>query len=324
MAERRVASSVSRGLARADGSGVSVVITCYNQARFLADAVESVLGQTLRADEILVVDDGSTDDAHGVAARYRDVRFVRQQNQGLSCARNAGLRATRSRYVVFLDADDRLLSGALEAGVSCIASHAECAFVSGHYRMIDADGNPLRSESRACVVRDHYRELLQDNYIGMHAAVLYRREVLEQAGGFDRSLRACEDYELYLRIARTWPVRCHDRVVAEYRWHGANMSLRSRLMLRTALRSLRAQWQYVRGDPELRAAYWSGIHFWQRHWGDPLLTETFAGLREPKRWRSAALGLWTLLRHYPRGLWGRVADKVSGAGAHRRRRAFHP
>jgi GT2 family glycosyltransferase len=323
MVERGVAPCIERGLTRADWPGVSVVITCYNQARFLADAIESVLGQTLRADEIVVVDDGSTDDVRGVAARYPDLLNVRQRNEGLSSARNAGLRATRHRYVAFLDADDRLLSGALEAGVSCIEAHPECAFVSGHYRMIDAEGNPLRSESRACVVKDHYLELLQDNYIGMHAAVLYRRAVLEHVGGFDRTLPACEDYELYLRIARSWPVQCHDRVVAEYRWHGANMSRRSRLMLCTALRSLRAQWRHVRGNPALRAAYWSGVRFWQRHWGDPLFTETIASLREPKRWGSAALGLWTLLRHYPRGLWGRLFDKVSGAVGYRRRRAFH-
>ncbi len=323
MAERGVDSSTAGPLAPAKGLGVSVVITCYNQARFLADAIESVLGQTLRADEIVVVDDGSTDDARSIAARYADVLYVRQQNEGLSSARNAGLRATRRRYVAFLDADDRLLSGALEAGVSRIEAHPECAFVSGHYRMIDADGKPLLSESRACVLKDHYLELLQDNYIGMHAAVLYRREVLEQVGGFDRALSACEDYELYLRIARSWPVLCYDEVVAEYRWHGANMSQRKRLMLHTALRSLRAQWRHVRGNPALRAAYRSGILFWQRHWGDPLLTETLAGLREPKRWGSTALGFWTLLRHYPRGLWSRLYEKVSGAAGHRRRRAFH-
>ena len=177
---------------------VSVIIPCHNQARFLAEAIESVLGQIFRPGEIVVVDDGSTDDTSAVAAQYPDVLCVRQRKRGSSSARNAGLEATRHRYVAFLDADDRLLPGALVAGVSCIEAHPEFAFVSGHYRMISADGSPLHFQPCACAAKDHYLELLRGNYIGMHAAVLYRREFLKRVGGFDPALRHCEDYDLYL------------------------------------------------------------------------------------------------------------------------------
>ena len=324
MAERGLASSRDPRDAGAEAPGVSVVITTWNQARFLSDAIESVLGQTVPADEIVVIDDGSTDDARGVALRYAAVRYVRQENLGLSRARNAGLQAARGRFVIFLDADDRLLPEALEAGIACMEAHPECAFVSGHYRMIDGEGRPIPSGSRSCVAADHYLELLRDNYIGMHATVLYRREVLEQVGGFDPAFRACEDYELYLRIARTRPVRCHEKLVAEYRWHGGNMSRRRRLMLRTALRCLRSQRRFLRGNPARLAAYSSGVRFWQGHWGDPLLTETLADLREPRRWGDAMLGLCTLARHYPRGLWNRMIEKIVAAAAFRRRRAPQP
>src|SRR5262249_33255039 len=96
---------------------VSVVIPCYNQARFLGQAIESVKAQTHPFVEIVVVDDGSTDDTVAVASRYRSVRCVTQHNQGQGAARNKGLTYVSGGYVVFLDSDDRLLPPALETGL---------------------------------------------------------------------------------------------------------------------------------------------------------------------------------------------------------------
>ena len=298
---------------------VSVVIICYNHGRYLAEAIESVLAQTIGDVEVIVVDDGSIDDTPAVAARYPSIRYLRQRNQGMSAARNAGLRASRGRYVSFLDADDRLLPEALAAGAACLGEHPECAFVSGHYRMITADGEPIPTDPPPDVREGHYRVLLERNYIGMHATVLFRKEALESVSGFDRSMRACDDYEIYLRIAREKPVYCHDRTVAEYRWHGANTSLNWRLMLRSTLRPLRAQWRHAKGNVELEAAYRRGLLHWERRYGRPLLAETLAGLRNPKKWISAGLGLGTLLRHYPRAIWDHLVDRIVRAGRHRGR-----
>src|ERR671911_2120937 len=112
---------------------VSVVIPCYNQAHFLGEAIESVLAQSYPRFEIIVVDDGSTDDTSKVAARYPGVRYVYQNNQGVSAARNSGLARSEGEYVVFLDADDRLLPEALETGLKCLEARPECAFVSGYF-----------------------------------------------------------------------------------------------------------------------------------------------------------------------------------------------
>ena len=98
---------------------VTVVIPCYNQAHFLGEAIESVLSQSYRNFELIVVDDGSTDETSEVASRYERVRLFQQENQGLAGARNRGLGEAKGEYVVFLDADDRLLAGALEAGLRC-------------------------------------------------------------------------------------------------------------------------------------------------------------------------------------------------------------
>jgi glycosyltransferase involved in cell wall biosynthesis len=293
----------------------SVVIICFNHGRFLAEAIESALAQTLRDVEVVVVDDGSTDDTPAVAGRFASVRYVRQENQGMAAARNAGIAASRGRYVAFLDADDRLLPEALSSGTECFRQHPESAFVSGHYLKIDAEGRPIPTEPRPCVRSDHYRVLLRENYIGMHATVLFRRDALERVGGFDRRLRACDDYDIYLRIARTQPAYCHDRTVAEYRWHGGNTSLNWRLMLRSTVGPLRAQRRYVRGNPALETEYRTGRRAWQRRYGDPLLAETLGDLRKPRRWPGAVASLATLVRYYPEGLADRLRARLSRAAA---------
>jgi glycosyltransferase involved in cell wall biosynthesis len=128
---------------------VSVIITSYNQAHFLNDAIESVLTQTYSRFEIVVVDDGSTDNAAEVVARYPGVRYMRQDNQGLSAARNTGLRESNGAYLTFLDADDRYLPSALETGVNCLREHPKCGFVSGHHSLISSNGSLMpRREPR--------------------------------------------------------------------------------------------------------------------------------------------------------------------------------
>jgi hypothetical protein len=293
----------------------SVVIICYNHGRYLPEAIESVLAQSLENVEVLVVDDGSTDDTAEVASRYPTVRSIRQRNQGMAAARNTGLRACRGRYVCFLDADDRLLPDALRMGAESLEKHVECAFVSGHHRLIDAEGRPMPTEVRPCVREEHYRTLLERNYIGMHATVLFRREALERVSGFDPSLRACDDYDSYLRIASRMAVHCHDGLVAEYRQHESNTSLNWGLMLQSTVRPLRAQRRNVRGSRELEAALRRGVRHWQRLYGRPLLIETLAALRHPRRWSAALRGVGTLLRYDARDLWEYFAGKLTRAGA---------
>src|SRR4051794_20689664 len=117
----------SPGEALPAASGVSVVITCFNQARFLAEAIESV--QRQRPRETVVVDDGSTDDTAAVVAHYPQVRYLRQRNQGVVAARNRGLRECGGDYVVFLDGDDVLLEGAIEAGARLLDGAPGLGFV---------------------------------------------------------------------------------------------------------------------------------------------------------------------------------------------------
>src|SRR5262249_36210792 len=152
---------------------VSVVIPCYNQAKFLGQAIESVLAQTHSSVEIVVVDDGSTDDTVAVAARHRSVRCVRQRTHGPSAAPNEGLKHVSGHYVVFLDSDDRLLPHALDTGLRSFAAHPHVALVAGRCICIDADGVQHRTPHRPVVERDHYLGLLLTNYIWTPGTVMF-------------------------------------------------------------------------------------------------------------------------------------------------------
>ena len=302
---------------RAGAALVSVVIPCYNQAHFLSEAIESVLAQSYPHFEIVVVDDGSTDDTPKVAARYPAVRCIRQDNRGLSAARNAGLGCSEGEYVVFLDADDRLLPEALEVGLECFDANPECAFVCGLYRRIAADGSFLFDRKRRHVVksvgeirtrRDVYAALLHRNYIIMHATVMYRRTVFASVGGFDDSLGACEDYDLYLRIARKFPVHNYDKVVAEYRQHGGNMTSNPALMLSSSVTALRSQRRHAKRDERFSKAYRTGMRFWQDAYGNPLIEEVRARARK-RDWQQALQGILVLLQYYPRGLLALLGER---------------
>ncbi|SRR6266446_3527033 len=287
---------------RTEAPAVTVVITCHNHGRFLRDAVGSVRRQTFTDLELIVVDDGSTDDTPAVAATLPAARYIRQDHAGLSAARNSGWRASRGRYVSFLDADDRFLPQALQVGVTCAVMHPDAAFVSGHYVDIDASGLRIPRRHQPCATSNHYEELLRSNYIGMHATVLYRREALERLGGFDPSLAAGEDYDLYLRVARQAPIVCHHELVAEYRRHDANMSLNAALMLSASLRVLARQRKHVRGHTHLEEAYREGLTFWRRVYGESLLDEVSMRMRTGVSKRTTVRLLLLLLRYYPHGL----------------------
>jgi len=284
---------------------VSVVIPCYNQARFLREAIESVLAQSHPNFEIIVVDDGSTDDTSEVAGGYPKVRLLRQENQGLAAARNSGLARSEGEYVVFLDADDRLLPEALEVSAGYLNVRPECAFVSGRYRVIAADGSPLPPRRKQRYVeKDHYLELLADNYVGPPVVVMYRRAVFESVGGFDTSVSPSADHEMSLRIAGRFPVGCHREVVAEYRWHGTNMSGNPARMLKSSQTVRRSYRKHTKGNKKYEEAIKIGIKRSQVNYGGQLISEVRTHLQE-REWKRALRGLLVLLRYDPRALLGK-------------------
>lgn len=192
---------------------VSIIITNYNYGAFIAEAIESALAQTFTDREIIVIDDASTDNSIEIATRY-PVRVLRQENSGVCVARNNALSLASGRYVMFLDADDRLVPTAVEHMVALLDRQpAHVAYVYGQMRYFGRKDGIFASMPFDPV------KLMQANFVC--ATTLIRREILVEAGGYDDGFRMLrEDWELYIRLCRKGFVGIFlPEVVLEYRKH---------------------------------------------------------------------------------------------------------
>jgi glycosyltransferase involved in cell wall biosynthesis len=280
---------------------VSVVIPCYNQAHLLGEAIESLRVQTYPHFEVIVVDDGSSDNTQEVAARYPGIRCVRQRNRGSAAARNRGLQLTAGGFVVFLDADDRLLPDALDIGLEQLEKHPESALAVGRSELINLHGERMQGPPHRRIDRDHYLRLFSDNYFGAPANGFYRRSVFSAVGLFDPTVEGAEDYDMYLRITRGHPVVFHGRAVSQYRLHARNKSKDPVLMLRVSKTVLGRQRRHAATMPGGQDAYKEGKAFWNSFYGTPLIDEVGRSLQE-RAWPRALRGTRTLLRYHPAGL----------------------
>jgi len=209
---------------------VSLVIAAFNHGRFLAEALDSAIGQTLGGVEIVVVDDGSTDDTQAVLARYAGrIRVVRQPNRGLAAARNTGLATARGAYVSFLDADDVLMPTKLADQVAVLE---RAPTVGWTYCDVLIETTATGAQTRASERFGYaarmlegwlFPELIHGNFIPA-IAPLVRRPVLDAAGGFDERLTALEDWDLWLRLSLISEARYSAAVLVRYRVHPGGMS----------------------------------------------------------------------------------------------------
>ncbi len=310
------ADAAGKGSADASGPGappalVSVVIPCFNYAHFLEQAIQSALDQDYPAIEVIVVNDGSTDNTAAVVAKFPAVRYVHQENRGLAAARNAGLAHCRGEMVVFLDADDRLRPGSIKAGVRLLEGDPSLGFAAGYSTLISGGGLAQPTVNRpGCEGNDAYVSLLRRNTIRNPGTVLFRRQVVEAAGGFASGVDACADYDLYLRISRNHPVAFHDMVVAEYRKHGHNMSDNSAQMIRQALAVLRRQRPHL-ATRELRQAYRDGRQNIRLYYGDELVTQIRSRLRRRSEWRELLRDVAALFWYHPSGALEEAGRKIT-------------
>jgi glycosyltransferase involved in cell wall biosynthesis len=188
---------------------ISVVIPTYNSGHLVVDAIDHALNQTDPADEIIVIDDGSTDDTASRLAHYGDrIRLAVQPNGGVSSARNHGIRLASSDYVAFCDADDVWHSRKLEFQRKALVARPDLGILGCLMFDWPAPSFPEWTEAEAEVIEPiSWNNLLFKNTMGTSAKVI-QKSLLEKLGGFDLTLRSAEDRDLWLQIAEIAPVAC--------------------------------------------------------------------------------------------------------------------
>jgi GT2 family glycosyltransferase len=228
-----VRSRVTKSMAE-PRSLVSVIIPAFNVAAYVEEALESVARQTLRPFEVIVVDDGSTDGTSALLERLRvekeglwhPLTIVHQENKGESAARNVALRQARGAFVGLLDADDRWHPRMLERSLAVLEAHDEADVTFAWFRTIDADGRPTGWIGRPSIDSITFESAFAGPGI-IPSVVVARRDALLRVGGYDETLRACQNFDLWLRLraSRATALRCVPEVLIDYRKHPDQITL---------------------------------------------------------------------------------------------------
>ena len=210
---------------------VTAAITTHNRAEYVAAAVESVLEQTYRDHELVVIDNGSTDETEQALEPYRDrIRYVYQENRGRAGSRNRAIEEAKGRYIAFLDSDDEWLPNKLERQVPILVARPHAVLVHGQVALMNDEGRPLPVETEehqrfyAAVNRDASYSALALQSACLTSTAVFRADTLRRVGGYDTEV-ALEDLDLYLRLALEGELVFLDgEPVARYRFHGSQTS----------------------------------------------------------------------------------------------------
>jgi glycosyltransferase involved in cell wall biosynthesis len=205
---------------------VSVIIPNYNYAHYLREAIESVLHQTYKHIEVIVVDDGSSDRSVDEIAEFSgSLTLIRQRNAGVSRARNAGLRIATGEYVAFLDSDDIWLPRKLERQVELFESDPQLGLVHVGVEEVDGQGRSIVTVLNGCA-GDGYKALITlspHGILGGGSGAMVRRATAQSVGGFDERFSTSADWEFFARVCRFERVGFVAEVLMKYRKHGSNM-----------------------------------------------------------------------------------------------------
>ena len=184
---------------------VSVIMPVYNCDRYISQAIESILAQTYQSYEIIVIDDGSTDNTRLALQPYIDIeaiRYVYQENQGVSAARNHGINLARGELIAFLDADDFFLPDKLTAQVGVFDAQPNLGIVHSGWRRVNQQGDPIKDETPwNYAPKLDLEGWLRWKPIGTMGTLMFRRHWLEEVGSFEPGLGHAEDVDLVLRLA---------------------------------------------------------------------------------------------------------------------------
>jgi alpha-1,6-rhamnosyltransferase len=213
---------------------VSVIAPCFNGARYLEEALRSIYSQTYSNFEVIIVDDGSTDESLPMLRRLQHdygFQLYTQPNQGVSAALNHGLQFAKGKYIATPDLDDIMLPESLAVRVRHLETHPEVGIVSANSRYIDPEGKTLKDEKRKKSSRYEFSDILENARVCGAPTALYRMEALVAAGFYDPSIKV-QDFQITLRITHAgYPIEAIPVLITLYRRHPNNLSRRYKKVL---------------------------------------------------------------------------------------------
>jgi glycosyltransferase involved in cell wall biosynthesis len=292
---------------------VSVVITAYEHAQYIREAVNSVVAQTLKPLEIIVIDDGSPDDTGAVLEpliRAGAIRYLRQENRGQAAARNRGAALASGRYLAFLDDDDAWLPDALEWRVAELEADPGLTVVFGD--CVDFDAPTQNGASGAT----HPASARRVEWLNLFSAcpmvspgqAVIRRDAFEAAGGFDTSIWGADDWDLWFRMLRVRPARHLGRATLRYRSHASNASRHAARLCRNMVAVLE---RHLEDVPDEHRTLIRGLSmdtllpWWRRH-----IRRAVRAACDRGDWRAAIASTITLASVSLRTFRSRVLLKV--------------
>lgn len=274
---------------------ISIIVPCYNHATHLARAVESVAEQLQGLIEVIIVNDGSTDntedEARKLMVRYANVCLVSKPNGGLSSARNAGIRVARGKWLHFLDADDYIRPGMFDAFREYLIQHSAVDLVYVGNQVVSPD-LAIRSETPGCdLPEDVSKAILLRNWMPVHSVVC-RKALFDRWGLFDEKLTACEDWDVWMRFALQGAIFGHIPMpFAVYVAYPDSMSSFYVPMLRNALRAYKNNRALVSGSSHLLNAWNLGMRDLRPRYFRMKVVPVLKRDIENKRYARAAMSL---------------------------------
>ena len=231
---------------------ISVIIPTYNRAASIGKSISSVIDQTWQNFEIIVVDDGSTDNTRQIVESFMDerIRYIyMEKNGGASHARNEGIRQAKYDFIAFLDSDDEWVSEKLEKQMEVMLQASDqvgLVYCRMRRNRENGDSNicPPLEMKKEILEGNIFRNLLGDNVIGT-PTILVRKECLEQTGGFDEGLKCLEDWELILRIAEKWEIGFADDILVEMHFSQGGVSDNSKGFVETRCFMIAKYWEIM-------------------------------------------------------------------------------
>lgn len=262
---------------------MSVIIPSYNLAHFLDQTIKSVLAQTYQNFEVIVINDGSSDNTIEIALNYSNckVKCITQKQQGVSVARNRGISEAQGDYLIFLDGDDRLLADAIESSVNCLEANPQKDFVVSQCRWISEKGTPVLTPAQIYLEKDYYFWLLCGvNLANTTSAVTYRRRVFSSGLRFDTQFLGVEDCDFYLHLTKQFSAIYQKKVVVEYRKRLASLSTNNLKFFKDTLTVFDKQLEYVDSIEKYKQALKIGKITIYIKYGTQLIFETQERLKK--------------------------------------------